>query len=131
MKDGAYRIGMTLPSDRTGHQVLYTIWQNSSTADTYYSCSDVVFPAAKGSTGGAKGRESGRVRDRRPVATPAAARPSDAESSAAAEQPAPVAESAHGGGRAASPPTPPPRRPRAPWPAHRWPRPPTAPDRGT
>lgn len=46
LTDGAYRIGMTLPKDRTGRQVLYTIWQNSSTADTYYSCSDVVFPAA-------------------------------------------------------------------------------------
>ncbi|MCT9075571.1 lytic polysaccharide monooxygenase [Streptomyces fulvoviolaceus] len=44
---GAYRITAKLPSDRTGRQVLYTIWQNSSTADTYYSCSDVVFPAAE------------------------------------------------------------------------------------
>ncbi|MFK4101137.1 lytic polysaccharide monooxygenase [Streptomyces sp. NPDC019531] len=46
LTNGAYRIRMTLPKDRTGRQVLYTIWQNSSTADTYYSCSDVVFPAA-------------------------------------------------------------------------------------
>ncbi|MFJ8781397.1 MULTISPECIES: lytic polysaccharide monooxygenase [unclassified Streptomyces] len=54
LTDGAYRIRMTLPKDRTGRQVLYTIWQNSSTADTYYSCSDVVFPAAadKGGDGG-------------------------------------------------------------------------------
>lgn len=41
---GAYRFRVTLPSDRTGRHVLYTIWQNSSTPDTYYSCSDVVFP---------------------------------------------------------------------------------------
>ncbi|KOG27884.1 lytic polysaccharide monooxygenase [Streptomyces resistomycificus] len=47
LTDGAYRIRATLPADRTGRQVLYTIWQNSSTPDTYYSCSDVVFPAAK------------------------------------------------------------------------------------
>jgi predicted carbohydrate-binding protein with CBM5 and CBM33 domain len=47
LTDGAYRIRATLPSDRTGRHVLYTIWQNSSTSDTYYSCSDVVFPAAK------------------------------------------------------------------------------------
>ncbi|MGW1714797.1 lytic polysaccharide monooxygenase [Streptomyces sp. NPDC002156] len=56
MTGDAYRIGMTLPSDRTGRHVLYTIWQNSSTPDTYYSCSDVVFPKAKsdgGSSGGA------------------------------------------------------------------------------
>lgn len=43
---GAYRLPAKLPSDRTGRHVLYTIWQNSSTPDTYYSCSDVVFPAA-------------------------------------------------------------------------------------
>ncbi|WP_203614072.1 lytic polysaccharide monooxygenase [Streptomyces sp. SID13726] len=51
LTDGAYRIRLTLPKDRTGRQVLYTIWQNSSTADTYYSCSDVVFPAAAGKGG--------------------------------------------------------------------------------
>jgi chitin-binding protein len=46
--NGAYRIKATLPSDRTGRQMLYTIWQNTSTTDTYYSCSDVVFPSASG-----------------------------------------------------------------------------------
>ena len=51
MTGDAYRIGMTLPSDRTGRHVLYTIWQNSSTPDTYYSCSDVVFPEAKSDGG--------------------------------------------------------------------------------
>ncbi|MER6677978.1 lytic polysaccharide monooxygenase [Streptomyces sp. NPDC000983] len=45
LADGAYRIRATLPKDRTGRHVLYTVWQNSSTPDTYYSCSDVVFPA--------------------------------------------------------------------------------------
>ncbi|WP_327698332.1 lytic polysaccharide monooxygenase auxiliary activity family 9 protein [Streptomyces sp. NBC_00459] len=55
MTGDAYRFGMTLPSDRTGRHVLYTIWQNSSTPDTYYSCSDVVFPKAKGSTDGSGG----------------------------------------------------------------------------
>lgn len=54
LTDGAYRIGATLPSDRTGRHVLYTVWQNSSTADTYYSCSDVVFTA--GGTPSAAGR---------------------------------------------------------------------------
>ncbi|MER5829372.1 lytic polysaccharide monooxygenase [Streptomyces sp. NPDC002130] len=44
LTDGAYRFEVTLPSDRTGRHVLYTVWQNSSTPDTYYSCSDVVFP---------------------------------------------------------------------------------------
>jgi chitin-binding protein len=44
LTDGAYRVEAPLPSDRTGRHVLYTVWQNSSTPDTYYSCSDVVFP---------------------------------------------------------------------------------------
>ncbi|MET8169141.1 lytic polysaccharide monooxygenase [Streptomyces sp. NPDC005329] len=43
---GAYHLTAKLPADRTGRQMLYTIWQNSSTPDTYYSCSDVVFPEA-------------------------------------------------------------------------------------
>ncbi|CAL9606713.1 hypothetical protein SUDANB108_05567 [Streptomyces sp. enrichment culture] len=42
--NGAYRLRVTLPSDRTGRHVLYTVWRNSSTPDTYYACSDVVFP---------------------------------------------------------------------------------------
>ncbi|MDH6547983.1 hypothetical protein M2162_002080 [Streptomyces sp. SAI-041] len=68
LTDGAYRIRMTLPKDRTGRQVLYTIWQNSSTADTYYSCSDVVFPAAgRPGRGQCRGRERG---ERRRVAGP-------------------------------------------------------------
>ncbi|MEV7423408.1 MULTISPECIES: lytic polysaccharide monooxygenase auxiliary activity family 9 protein [unclassified Streptomyces] len=44
LEGGAYRISGTLPTDRTGRHVLYTIWRNTSTPDTYYSCSDVVFP---------------------------------------------------------------------------------------
>ncbi|MGW0826045.1 lytic polysaccharide monooxygenase [Streptomyces sp. NPDC002845] len=47
LRDGAYRFTARLPSGRSGHHVLYTVWQNSSTVDTYYSCSDVVFPSAE------------------------------------------------------------------------------------
>ncbi|NEC90047.1 lytic polysaccharide monooxygenase [Streptomyces sp. SID12501] len=87
----AYRLRMTLPSDRTGRHVLYTIWQNSSTADTYYSCSDVVFPKAKGSTD-----DSGSSGDSTPTATasPAAqSRPAEATASAdPAGQPEQAAE---------------------------------------
>ncbi|MFI1565238.1 lytic polysaccharide monooxygenase [Streptomyces sp. NPDC020490] len=61
LTNGAYRIGATLPSDRTGRHVLYTIWQNSSTADTYYSCSDVVFRAA-GTAGGGSSPSATRRR---------------------------------------------------------------------
>ncbi|KQW12660.1 chitin-binding protein [Streptomyces sp. Root369] len=77
LTDGAYRIRMTLPKDRTGRQVLYTIWQNSSTADTYYSCSDVVFPAAtdKGGDGGGSSATASPTRskaaEKQPARSPA------------------------------------------------------------
>nr|WSZ13874.1 lytic polysaccharide monooxygenase [Streptomyces canus] len=79
LTDGAYRIRMTLPKDRTGRQVLYTIWQNSSTADTYYSCSDVVFPAAadKGGDGGGGGASAAasptrsKAAEKQPARSPA------------------------------------------------------------
>lgn len=91
MTGDAYRIDMTLPSDRTGRHVLYTIWQNSSTPDTYYSCSDVVFPTAKSSTSGS-GDTGASV-----TATPAAQTeptrsPTPAEAAEAAEEPAKTAE---------------------------------------
>jgi predicted carbohydrate-binding protein with CBM5 and CBM33 domain len=45
LTDGAYRMRVSLP-ERTGRQMLYVVWETSSTPDTYYSCSDLVFPAA-------------------------------------------------------------------------------------
>jgi predicted carbohydrate-binding protein with CBM5 and CBM33 domain len=76
---GAYRIRMTLPKDRTGRQVLYTIWQNSSTADTYYSCSDVVFPAAAGKDGGKASAAASPARskaaEKKPAQSPTPATP--------------------------------------------------------
>lgn len=46
LEDGSYQMSVKLPSDRTGRQILYIVWQTSSTADTYYSCSDLVFGSA-------------------------------------------------------------------------------------
>jgi predicted carbohydrate-binding protein with CBM5 and CBM33 domain len=43
--DDAYHFTGTLPA-KTGRHIVLTIWQNTSTADTYYSCSDVRFAAA-------------------------------------------------------------------------------------
>ena len=51
LTDGAYHLKAKLPSDRSGRQLLYTIWRNSSTADTYYSCSDVVLSAGAKNSG--------------------------------------------------------------------------------
>ncbi|HWS33147.1 MAG TPA: lytic polysaccharide monooxygenase [Actinoplanes sp.] len=40
---GSYRMSVELPK-RTGRHILYVVWETSSTPDTYYSCSDLVFP---------------------------------------------------------------------------------------
>jgi chitin-binding protein len=45
LRAGAYRMSAKLPKDRTGRHVLYTVWQTSSTPDTYYSCSDLQLKA--------------------------------------------------------------------------------------
>jgi predicted carbohydrate-binding protein with CBM5 and CBM33 domain len=45
IRDGAYVMSAKLP-ERTGRHLLYIVWQNTSTPDTYYSCSDLVFPGA-------------------------------------------------------------------------------------
>ncbi|MEV4545796.1 lytic polysaccharide monooxygenase auxiliary activity family 9 protein [Micromonospora echinaurantiaca] len=57
VRDGAYQLRGRLPADRTGRQLIYTIWQNSDTPDTYYSCSDVDLrpPAGTAGFGGAAG----------------------------------------------------------------------------
>ncbi|MEU0413817.1 lytic polysaccharide monooxygenase [Streptomyces griseorubiginosus] len=79
LTDGAYRIRMTLPKDRSGRQVLFTIWQNSSTPDTYYSCSDVVFPAAEDKSGGgaapAPSPTRSRAAEKKPATSPALSTP--------------------------------------------------------
>lgn len=59
LRDGAYRIKGTLPADRAGRHVLYTIWRNSDTPDTYYSCSDVVLTGARSGEGAGGGDEEG------------------------------------------------------------------------
>jgi chitin-binding protein len=48
LANGAYVMRGALPAGRTGHHLIYTVWQNSSTPDTYYSCSDVIFGGASG-----------------------------------------------------------------------------------
>jgi predicted carbohydrate-binding protein with CBM5 and CBM33 domain len=89
LTNGAYRITAKLPSDRTGRHVLYTIWQNSSTPDTYYSCSDVVFPEAK--TQPAAGGKSGAPSKRAEAPATASATPSKSKSESKAAEPTPAA----------------------------------------
>ncbi|WP_089156748.1 lytic polysaccharide monooxygenase auxiliary activity family 9 protein, partial [Micromonospora sp. NBS 11-29] len=52
IRNGAYEMPGRLPTGRTGRHIIYVIWQNSSTQDTYYSCSDVIFRAAASGAGG-------------------------------------------------------------------------------
>jgi Uncharacterized protein conserved in bacteria len=46
-RDGSYVFRGRLPKNRTGRHLIYTIWENSDTPDTYYSCSDVIFRKPK------------------------------------------------------------------------------------
>jgi len=41
LRGGAYQLKGEVPRTKSGRHVIYTIWQNSDTPDTYYSCSDV------------------------------------------------------------------------------------------
>ncbi|MFF4490432.1 lytic polysaccharide monooxygenase [Streptomyces sp. NPDC001544] len=81
LTDGAYHFAAKLPSDRRGRHVLFTIWQNSSTSDTYYSCSDVVFPATKADRATASAPASASASVSPGAATGQASRPSAAASS--------------------------------------------------
>jgi len=97
---GAYRIKATLPTGRTGRQLIYTIWQNSSTEDTYYSCSDVVFPggstsSSSSATGaaGSKDKAASASSSSSAVKSPTAASPSaKAQESATAQKSSPAEE---------------------------------------
>lgn len=43
--NGSYEFKVQLPPDRTGRHLIYTVWQNTDTPDTYYSCTDVEIAA--------------------------------------------------------------------------------------
>ncbi|MFE9833869.1 lytic polysaccharide monooxygenase [Streptomyces sp. NPDC005551] len=95
---GAYRIAAKLPADRSGRHVLFTVWQNSSTADTYYSCSDVVFARiGGGGTAGPAAQAPGSG------GASAAAKPSRPASSKTPEPSEPASTSAAAPAEAAKP----------------------------
>lgn len=105
LTDGAYRFTAKLPADRTGRQMLYTIWQNSSTPDTYYSCSDVVFPERAGTKEPSSGASAGTT-PKTPSGSPSASATASASASASASPsvsasaaaPAPASAGAVAGG---------------------------------
>jgi chitin-binding protein len=48
LANDTYLLRGRLPAGRTGRHLIYTVWQNADTPDTYYSCSDVVFVHGSG-----------------------------------------------------------------------------------
>jgi chitin-binding protein len=80
-RGGYYTLTGKLPQGRSGRDMIYTIWQTTSTPDTYYSCSDVVFTTRATRATGASA----------PKAKPSAAPTSSAPTSAAPAAGSPVA----------------------------------------
>ncbi|WP_326669217.1 lytic polysaccharide monooxygenase auxiliary activity family 9 protein [Streptomyces sp. NBC_01257] len=69
--DGSYVFDGTVP-ERSGRQLIYTVWQRSDSPEAFYACSDVVF----GGSGGGAASGSGSVAA---VPAPAASAPSEQE----------------------------------------------------
>ncbi|MEU7745040.1 lytic polysaccharide monooxygenase [Nonomuraea sp. NPDC049158] len=86
MADGSYVMKGRLPAGKSGRHLIYTIWQNSDTPDTYYSCSDVVFRAAKAAAAPSKPAPTDSAAAEPAPTDSAAAEPATDE--AAAEDPA-------------------------------------------
>ncbi|MEU5959594.1 lytic polysaccharide monooxygenase [Micromonospora parva] len=95
VRAGAYQLAGRLPAGRSGRHLIYTIWQNSNTPDTYYSCSDVVFRGAK-STGSPPKAAAPKSAPRTTASAPAA---TGSAVAAAADPGVPVATVTDLGGR--------------------------------
>ncbi|MEU1397236.1 lytic polysaccharide monooxygenase [Micromonospora zamorensis] len=98
VRAGAYQLAGRLPAGRDGRHLIYTIWQNSSTPDTYYSCSDVVFRGARATATKATATKATATKS---APRTAASRPVASESAvaAAADPGVPVASVTNLGGR--------------------------------
>jgi chitin-binding protein len=46
--EGHYYWDATMPSDVSGRQIVYMVWERSDSEETFYSCSDVVFDGGNG-----------------------------------------------------------------------------------
>ncbi|WP_406082492.1 lytic polysaccharide monooxygenase [Micromonospora zamorensis] len=96
VRAGAYQLAGRLPAGRDGRHLIYTIWQNSSTPDTYYSCSDVVFRGARATASKAVATKSAAAAPRTAASRPVA---SESAVAAAADPGVPVAAVTNLGGR--------------------------------
>ncbi|MET9800017.1 lytic polysaccharide monooxygenase [Streptomyces sp. NPDC006368] len=50
--EGQYKWTATLPANKTGRHVIYSVWQRSDSQETFYGCSDVVFDGGNGEVTG-------------------------------------------------------------------------------
>ncbi|WP_371408377.1 lytic polysaccharide monooxygenase [Micromonospora zamorensis] len=96
VRAGAYQLAGRLPAGRDGRHLIYTIWQNSSTPDTYYSCSDVVFRGARATASKAVATKSAAAAPRTAASRPVA---SESAVAAAADPGVPVASVTNLGSR--------------------------------
>ncbi|MGC4835854.1 lytic polysaccharide monooxygenase auxiliary activity family 9 protein [Micromonospora vinacea] len=98
VRAGAYQLAGRLPAGRSGRHLIYTIWQNSNTPDTYYSCSDVVFRGAKATAAPSKAaaKKSAAAAPRTAASGPT---PTESAVAAAADPGVPVASVTDLGGR--------------------------------
>ncbi|WP_406098398.1 lytic polysaccharide monooxygenase [Streptomyces sp. NBC_01013] len=81
--DGSYVFDGTVP-ERSGRQLIYTVWQRSDSPEAFYACSDVVFGGAGASgTSGNGTSGSGSVAA---VPAPSASAPSEQEIAEGAEK---------------------------------------------
>ncbi|WP_328380860.1 lytic polysaccharide monooxygenase [Micromonospora zamorensis] len=98
VRAGAYQLAGRLPAGRDGRHLIYTIWQNSSTPDTYYSCSDVVFRGARATASKAVATKSAAAAPRTAASRPVASESAVAVA-AAADPGVPVASVTNLGSR--------------------------------
>ncbi|WP_216211239.1 lytic polysaccharide monooxygenase auxiliary activity family 9 protein [Amycolatopsis aidingensis] len=50
--EGRYEWSGTLPDGKTGDHIIYSVWERSDSAETFYGCSDVVFDGGNGEVTG-------------------------------------------------------------------------------
>jgi predicted carbohydrate-binding protein with CBM5 and CBM33 domain len=50
--DSYYYWNATLPANKTGYHIIYSVWARSDSSETFYGCSDVVFDGGNGQVTG-------------------------------------------------------------------------------
>jgi len=53
--DGHYYWNATLPSNKSGQHIIYSVWSRSDSTETFYGCSDVTFDGGNGQVTGIGG----------------------------------------------------------------------------